>query len=112
MSIVGVLCICAAVAAAAFGLRSITRSADGDPAHILRRSMAPTQLAAALMLASGGAVALAAPHPALVITCIVGALGTVAAGSWQTARYAARQQASEARAACAGNCAGCIRACQ
>ncbi len=30
------------------------------------------------MLASGGAVALATPYTALVITCIVGALGTVA----------------------------------
>ena len=48
------------------------------------RSVAPPQLAAAIMLAAGGAVALAAP-PATALTvvcvCIAGALGTVAAGS-------------------------------
>ena len=57
--------------------------------------MAPTQLAAAVMLAAGGVVALAAsPHTALVvpIVCVAGAFGTLAAGSWQSARFALREK--------------------
>ena len=64
------------------------------------RAMAPTQLAAAIMLAAGGVVALAAsPHTALVvvIVCVAGALGTLAAGSWQSARFALRQEAQRGR---------------
>ena len=118
MLIVGVLCLCAAVASATFGLWSISRPPTADPAQLsprlpgpLRRAQAPTQLAAAVMLASGGAVALAAPRTAVVVvvTCIAGAVGTVAAGSWQSARYAVRREA--ARAGCAGNCAMCTRSC-
>lgn len=119
MLIVGVLCVCAAVASATFGLWSISRPPTGDPAQLcprfaggpLRRAQAPTQLAAAVILASGGAVALAAPSTAVVVvvTCIAGALGTVAAGSWQSARYAVRLEA--ARADCAGNCVMCSRSC-
>lgn len=119
MLIAGVLCLCAAVASTTFGLWSICRSPTGGPAQLsprfaggpLRRAQAPTQLAAAVMLASGGAVALAAPRTAVVVvvTCIAGAVGTVAAGSWQSARYAVRVEA--ARADCAGNCAMCTRSC-
>ena len=38
----------------------------------------------------------AAPHTALVvlIVCVAGALGTLAAGSWQSARFALRREAS------------------
>jgi hypothetical protein len=39
----------------------------------------------------------------------VGAIGTVAAGSWQTARYALRRE--EASAGCGGVCAACTLAC-
>ena len=63
------------------------------------RSVAPPQLAAAVMLAAGGAVALAAPTGTaltVVCVCIVGAIGTVAAGSWQTARYALRREEAAA----------------
>jgi hypothetical protein len=64
------------------------------------------------MLAAGGAVALAAsPDTALVvlIVCVVGGLGTLATGSWQSARFAARQEA--VTPACAGSCAICTHAC-
>ena len=52
------------------------------------RAVAPTQLAAAVMLAAGGVVALSGqPSIGLLVLCIAGALGTVAAGAWQGARY-------------------------
>jgi hypothetical protein len=77
--------------------------------------MAPTQLAAAVMLAAGGVVALAASvHTALtlLIVCIAGALGTLAAGSWQSARFVLSREASGAKAAdCGGNCAVCTLSC-
>jgi hypothetical protein len=41
--------------------------------------------------------------------CIVGAVGTVAVGSWQSARYALRREAATAR--CGGACATCTLAC-
>ncbi len=80
------------------------------------RSMAPTQFAAAVMLAAGGVVALAAsPHTALVvvIVCIVGALGTLASGSMQSARFALRRESVDAtaQAGCAGSCGVCTLSC-
>jgi hypothetical protein len=77
--------------------------------------MAPTQLAAAVMLAAGGVVALAAsPQAALVvvIVCIVGALGTLATGSLQSARYALRREVAAEATGCAGSCAVCTLSCQ
>lgn len=111
MLIAGLLCLCAAVASASAGLWSFTRPSVADTALALRRAQAPTQLAAGVMLASGGAVALVAPHTAVlvVVICIAGAVGTVAAGSWQSARYAVRRQAVPLQ--CGGSCAGCARSC-
>jgi hypothetical protein len=103
MLIVGALCVCAAITSAALGLRSLSRFTGS--------SIAPAQLAAAAMLAAGGTMALAAPRSALVLVsvcvgvCIVGALGTVAAGSWQSARYALRREATAV--VCGGACAAC-----
>ncbi|EUA08134.1 hypothetical protein I546_5013 [Mycobacterium kansasii 732] len=78
--------------------------------------MAPTQFAAAVMLAAGGVVALAASASAalvVVIVCVAGALGTLAAGSWQSARYALRREAVRPDAAdCGGSCAGCTLSCR
>jgi len=112
MLIAGVLCICTAVVLAVLGLRSLTRPAAGTAAVVMK-SVAPPQLAAATMLAVAGAVALAAP-PASALTvvcvCVVGAIGTVAAGSYQTARFALRQEEASA-ASCGGVCAGCTLAC-
>ncbi len=105
--------MCAAVASAGFGTWSLARNQGLDAIAMALRAMAPTQFAAAVMLAAGGVVALAAsPHTALVvvIVCIAGALGTLAAGSWQSARFALSQEA--AAPGCGGNCAGCTQSCR
>jgi hypothetical protein len=112
MLIAGVLCMCAAVVSAGFGTWSLAHNRSFGATALALRAMAPTQLAAAVMLAAGGAVAVAAvPDTALVVlvVCVVGALGTLAAGSWQSARFALRQEA--AAPACAGSCAGCTQSC-
>jgi hypothetical protein len=119
MLIAGVLCVCAAVVSAGFGTWSLSHSSAldlVDTTALALRAVAPTQLAAAVMLAAGGLVALvAAPHTALVvvIVCVAGALGTLAAGSWHSARFALRREATEANREvdCAGNCAGCTLSC-
>jgi hypothetical protein len=113
MLIAGVLCVCAAVASAAFGAWFLSQSEAVDTTALALRAMAPTQLAAAVMLAAGGVVALAASgHTALVvlIVCVTGALGTLAAGSWQSARFALSREA--AAADCGGNCVGCTLSCR
>lgn len=113
MLIAGVLCLCAAIVTGALGLRSLSRSGAADDSQLVTRSIAPTQLAAAVMLAVGGAVALVGPDPGAVVLvglCVAGAVGTVAVGSWQSARYALRREA--ATAPCGGACAGCTRPCR
>ena len=114
MLVAGVLCVAAAVVCAALGVWSLARPRTADPARQVLRAVAPTQLAAAVMLAAGGAVALtAAPETGLVvlIVCIVGAVATVAAGSWQSARFALRHEAAGA-SDCAGSCAACTLSCR
>ena len=93
MFIVAVLCLCAAVAIAGLGVWLLARPRSADTAQSVLRGVAPTQLAAAAMLASAGAVALSSrPDTALVvvIVCVVGAVSTVAAGCWQAAKVIAR----------------------
>ncbi|HTQ20225.1 hypothetical protein [Mycobacterium sp.] len=115
MLIAGVLCVCAAVVSASFGTWSLSHTPAVDTTQAALRAMAPTQLAAAVMLAAGGVVALAAaPHTALmlVIVCAAGAFGTLAAGSLQSARFVLRRQPSNFEPAdCAGNCAVCTLSC-
>ncbi|OSC40293.1 hypothetical protein [Mycobacterium decipiens] len=114
MFIAGVLCVCAAAASAMFGSWSLSHAPTAHPTALALRAMAPTQLAAAVMLAAGGAVALAAPeHTALMvmIVCIAGAVGTLAAGSWQSAQYALRRVPARPQANCGGDCAACTLAC-
>ncbi len=117
MLIAGVLCVCVAVLMAVLGLWSLARPTTdkaADTAALVMRSVAPPQLAAAIMLAAGGAVALAGRHGTalpVVIVCIIGAIGTVAAGSWQTARFALRHEEAAA-AACGGSCAACTLSCR
>jgi len=115
MVIAGLVCMCAAVASAGFGAWSLyhNQAADGATTQLALRAMAPTQLAAAVMLAAGAAVALAAAAPTalvLLIVCVAGALGTLATGSWQSARFALRREAAAA-AGCAGGCAVCTQSC-
>ena len=112
MLIAGVVCVCAAVASAGFGTWSLSHSQTVGTRQLALRALAPTQLAVAIMLAAGGVVALAAsPQTALVvvIVCVAGAFGTLAAGSWQSARFALRREA--ASAGCGGNCTMCTQAC-
>ncbi|OBH04497.1 MULTISPECIES: hypothetical protein [unclassified Mycobacterium] len=112
MLIAGWVCMCAAVASAGFGVWSLVRNQTADGTQLALRAMAPPQLAAAVMLAAGGAVALAAsPGTALLvlIVCVAGALGTLVTGSWQTARFALRREA--AAPGCAGSCAVCTQSC-
>ncbi|WP_428339823.1 hypothetical protein [Mycobacterium sp.] len=113
MLITGVLCVCAAGVLAVLGVRSLTRPVVTGTAGLVLRSVAPPQLAAATMLAVGGAVALAArPATALTVVCvcIVGAIGTIAAGSYQTARFALRREEAVV-GGCGAVCAGCTLAC-
>ncbi|GBG37153.1 hypothetical protein [Mycobacterium montefiorense] len=112
MLIAGVVCVCAAVASAGFGTWSLSHNHAVDATALALRAMAPTQLAAAVMLTAGGVVALAASaHTAFVvlIVCVAGALGTLATGSWQSARFALRREA--AAPSCAGECSACTQSC-
>jgi hypothetical protein len=114
--ITAVLCLCAAAATAAMGLWSMARPHSGDVVAQVLRAVVPTQLAAAVMLGAGGVVAFAAPPQAgllALIVCIVGAVGTVAAGCYQSAKSVAQREAGGAAtdASCAGSCASCTLSC-
>lgn len=118
MLIAAVLCLCAAAATAVMGLWSASRPHATDQVAQVLRAVVPTQLAAAVMLAAGGVVALAAPPHAGVlalVVCVVGAVGTVAAGCYQSAKSVAlREAVREAQssdAGCAGACASCTLSC-
>src|ERR1700739_843675 len=88
MLIAAVLCLGAAAASAALGVRALARVPAGGAQQVLR-AVAPTQLAAAVMLAAGGVVALSnQPSIGLLVLCVGGAVGTVTTGLWQGARYA------------------------
>jgi hypothetical protein len=111
MLIAGVVCLCAAIAAAGSGIWTLTRPRTADFTQQVLRTVAPVQFAAAVMLAAGGIVALAAPRSTalvVMIVCVLGALGTVIAGSWQGARYATRPQPA---ADCGSSCASCTLSC-
>jgi hypothetical protein len=111
MVITAVFCLCAALATAAIGVWLLSRPRSTDFTQQILRGVAPTQLAAAAMLAAGGAVALAAPRQTgllVVIVCAIGAVATVAAGCWQAAKAVARQ---EAVGACGDTCASCTLSC-
>ncbi|BBY94654.1 hypothetical protein MGALJ_43230 [Mycobacterium gallinarum] len=116
MFIVAVLCLCAAVAIAGLGVWLLTRPRTADPIQSVLRGVAPTQLAAAAMLASAGTVALSS-HPdtalVVVVVCVIGAVSTVAAGCWQAAKVIASREAAAAGGAdgCGGACATCTLSC-
>ncbi len=116
MLIAAVLCLCAAVVSAAFGARALARPAPAGGARHVLRAVAPTQLAAAVMLSAGGVVALSArPSLGLLVLCVLGAVGTVAAGVWQGARYAqlaARREAVVCARSGQQPCANCTLSCR
>ncbi|WP_207547289.1 hypothetical protein, partial [Mycobacterium talmoniae] len=75
------------------------------------RPAPPPHRAPAALRGRGAAVPRAGPPPGAVwvlAVWVLGALGTLAAGSWQGARYIARR---EAAAACTGSCASCTLSC-
>lgn len=112
MLIAALLVLCASVATAAAALWSMARIPAGSPDRQVLRAVAPTQFAAAVMLAAGGAVALAAPTHIgvmMLVMCVVGAVGTVAAGCYQSAKAVARSEAADS---CAGACASCTLSCK
>ncbi|OFJ51154.1 hypothetical protein [Mycolicibacterium grossiae] len=117
MLIAAVLCLCAAAAIAAAGLWLLSRPQPGDPVIRVLRSVVPTQLAGAVMLAAGGAAALSAPAGAavlLLVLCVVGAVGTIGAGCYQAAKSVARQEAVAAASSSCGTgaCASCTLSCK
>lgn len=114
MLVAAVLSLCAAVVTAALGVWSLTRRPSTDYVQQVLRAVAPTQLAAALMLGAGGVVALSAPSPTglvILAVCIAGALGTVAAGCWQSAKAVTRENARQAAPAAAGVCGSACGSC-
>jgi len=114
MLIAALLCLCAAVATAALGVWLLTRPKSGDYVLQILRVVARIQRAAAVMVAAGMAVTLSAKPQTwlvVVIVCVVGAISTVAAGCWQSAKVVARAEAGQAAAACGGACATCTLSC-
>ncbi|MDY6996091.1 MAG: hypothetical protein SW019_05815 [Actinomycetota bacterium] len=118
MFVAAIVCLCAAVVTGALGVWSLTRPPSADFVARVLRGVAPTQLAAAAMLAAAAVVGLTAAPPTaavLLTVCVVGAVGTVAAGCWQSAKGVAlaqaRQQASTAGDGCAGACGSCSLSC-
>lgn len=116
MLVAGVLCLTAAAAFLVAGARALARPASGGATGQVLRAVAPTQLAAAVMLAAGGAVALShQPSIGLLALCIAGALGTVSAGAWQGARYVHVAQPREPKACRSSEelcCAACTFSCR
>jgi hypothetical protein len=90
-------CLCAAVATAALGGWTLSRPRSPDIVGQVLRAVAPTQLAAAVILTVAGVVALSSqPETAVVvvIVCVLGAAATVAAGCWQSAKFVVAQAAA------------------
>jgi hypothetical protein len=113
MLIAAVLCLCAATVSAVMGVRALARPAGGDVAARVLRAVAPTQLAAAVMLTAGGVVALSdRPSIGLVVLCVAGAIGTVAVGIWQGARYTVRQSDATCSRSAENPCATCTLSCR
>ncbi len=115
MTVAAVVCLGLAVLIGGSGLWTLARRPGVDLTGQVLRAVAPTQLAAALMLAAGAVLGLAAPGALGRISLIggvVGAIGTIAAGSWQGARYAARREAAAGGGCGSGDgCGGCAKVC-
>ncbi|ORA36197.1 hypothetical protein [Mycobacterium aquaticum] len=117
MLIAALLCLSVAVIVGILGLWLLTRPHSGDPVRTVLRAVAPTQLAAAVMLAAGGVAALSAePRTGVVVVtvCVIGAVATVAAGCWQSAKVVARAEAASpvgSGGGCTGSCASCTLSC-
>jgi hypothetical protein len=116
MLVPALLTLCAAAVTAALGVWSLTRRPSTDFVQQVLRAVAPTQLAAAVMLAAGGVVALSArPTIALVVlvVSVAGAIGTVGAGCWQSAKVVTRENTRQAATtgSCGSVCGTCTLSC-
>lgn len=115
MVVAAVVCLGLAVLIGGSGLWTLRRPAPSDLTGKVLRAVAPTQVAAGVMLAAGGIVALSAPHRiglmALVVSA-VGAVATVGAGSVQGARYAESRQSSGGGCGSGAGCGGCAKVCE
>jgi hypothetical protein len=101
-------CLCAAAATAGLGGWTLSRPRSADIVRQVLRAVAPTQLAAAAMLTVAGVVALSAqPGTAavVVVVCVLGAVATVAAGCWQSAKFVVA--GAGAAPACGTAASGC-----
>ena len=114
MVIGAVLSLLLAVLIGGSGLWTLARRGGIDVNDRALRAVAPTQIAAAVMLVAGGVAALTAPSQiglsGLIITA-AGAIGTIAVGSWRAARYAASRQGA-VDCGSGGGCAGCTQLCR
>ena len=112
MLVAAVVCLGAAALLATLGTRALIRSGPTDRTQEMLRSLAPTQLAGAVMLGAGGVIALSSRSSVgLLVLCAVGALGTIAAGAWQAARYAHADEPATCRQAGGQDCGSCNLSC-
>jgi hypothetical protein len=114
MVVAAVICLGLAALIGGTGLRTLRRPAPVDLTGQVLRAVAPTQLAAGVMLAAAGITALTAPHQIGLIALIVGVVGAVAtlvAGSWQSARYVESRQAAGGGCGSTDGCGGCAKVC-
>ena len=114
MTVASVICLGMAVLIGGSGLWTLARTPGVDLTARVVRAVAPTQIAAAVMLAAGAIVALATGGRfgwIAMITGVVGAVATIAVGSFQGARYAARQEATAGGCGSGEGCGGCAKVC-
>lgn len=114
MVIGAVLSLSLAVLIGGSGLWTLARRGGIGVNDQVLRAVAPTQIAAAVMLAAGGVAALTAPSQiglSGLIIAAAGAIATIAVGSWRAARYAANKQGA-ADCGSSGGCAGCTQLCR
>ena len=115
MTIAAALCLGMAALIGGTGLWTLARTPGVDLTAQVLRAVAPTQIAAAVMLAAGATVALTARGQfgwIAMITGVFGAVATIAVGSWQGARYAARREAAAGGGCGSGEgCGGCAKVC-
>lgn len=114
MTVAAVICLGMAVLIGGSGLWTLARTPGVDLTAQVLRAVAPTQIAAAVMLAAGAIVALAARGQfglIALVTGVAGAVGTIAVGSWQGARYATRREAAAGGCGSGEGCGGCAKVC-
>lgn len=114
MTVAAVVCLVMAVLIGGTGLWTLTRPVAADLTGQVLRAVAPTQLAGGVMLAAAGILGLAAPGRIGLIGLVggvIGAVATIAAGSWQSARYVERKQSTSSGCGSESGCGGCAKVC-